>query len=63
MAFVENKNDFTRDWVASSRFMFYVKLFCILSFFVGGAYGLYTHRYKAPKVTINESSLFEPKYK
>lgn len=61
---VENKNDFTRDWVSSSRFLFYVKLACILAFVLGGCYKLYQHRYKgAPKVAVPESSLYEPKYK
>lgn len=61
---VENKNDFTRDWVSSSRFLFYVKLACILAFVLGGCYKLYEHRYKGkPKVTVPESSLYEPKYK
>lgn len=61
---VENKNDFTRDWVSSSRFLFYVKLACILAFVLGGCYKLFEHRYKGkPKVTVPESSLYEPKYK
>lgn len=61
---VENKNDFTRDWVSSSRFLFYVKIACILAFVLGGCYKLYQHRYKGkPKVTVPESSLYEPKYK
>ncbi|MGX5819715.1 hypothetical protein ACWKWU_16075 [Chitinophaga lutea] len=61
---VENKNDFTRDWVSSSRFLFYLKLTCIVAFVLGGCAQLYTHRYKGkPKVTVPESSLYEPKYK
>lgn len=61
---VENNNDFTRDWVSSSRFLFYLKLTCILAFVLGGCYKLYEHRYKGkPKVNVPESSLYEPKYK
>lgn len=61
---VENNNDFTRDWVSSSRFLFYVKLACIVAFLVGGSFKLWQHRYKGkPKVQVNESSLYEPKYK
>lgn len=60
---VENKNDFTRDWVSSSRFLFYLKLACILGFVLGGCYKLSEHRYKKPKVTVPESSLYSPKYK
>ncbi len=61
---VENTNDFTRDWVSSSRFLFYVKLACILAFVLGGCYKLFEHRYKGkPKVEVPESTLYEPKYK
>lgn len=61
---VENTNDFTRDWVSSSRFLFYLKIACILAFLVGGSYALFGHRYKGkPKVAVPESSLYDPKYK
>jgi hypothetical protein len=60
----ENQNkDFTRNWVVSSRFLFYVQLFCVVAFLLGGCYKLYDYRYKGkPKVDIPPSTLYEPKY-
>ncbi|PWV48786.1 hypothetical protein [Chitinophaga sp. S165] len=61
---VENKNDFTGSWVSSSRFLFYVTIFCIISFVLGGCYNLYKHRYKGkPEVAVPENTLYNPKYK
>jgi hypothetical protein len=56
--------DFGRNWVASSRFLFHVQLFTFMAFVLGGCYGLYTMRYKGkPKVEVQESTLYTPKYK
>ncbi|SDH28787.1 hypothetical protein [Chitinophaga filiformis] len=61
---VENKNDFTGSWVSSSRFLFYVTIFCILSFVLGGCYNLFKHRYQGkPEVAVPENTLYNPKYK
>ncbi|GAA0556989.1 hypothetical protein [Chitinophaga japonensis] len=61
---IENKSDFSRDWVSSSRFLFYVKIACILAFVLGGCYNLYKHRYQGkPEVAVPESTLYNPKYK
>jgi len=61
---VENKNDFTGSWVSSSRFLFYVTIFCLLSFVLGGCYNLFKHRYKGkPEVVVPENTLYNPKYK
>ncbi|UYQ94012.1 hypothetical protein MKQ68_02755 [Chitinophaga horti] len=61
---VENSKDITTNWVTSSRFFFYVMIGCIVAMSLGGCYGLFTHRYKGkPKVTIPESTLYNPKYK
>ncbi|QHS63006.1 hypothetical protein [Chitinophaga agri] len=61
---VENKNDFTGSWVSSSRFLFYVTIFCLLSFVLGGCYNLFKHRYKGkPEVAVPENTLYNPKYK
>jgi len=61
---IENKNDFSQNWVSSSRFLFYVTIFCILSFVLGGCYKLYQHRYPGkPEVAVPESTLYNPKYK
>jgi len=61
---IENKRDFSRNWVTSSRFLFYVQVFCILAFVLGGCYNLYKHRYAGkPDVAVPESTLYNPKYK
>ncbi len=58
------KNDFGRNWVISSRFLFHIQLFAIVAFVLGGCYGLYSLRYKGkPKVEVPESTLYTPKYK
>jgi hypothetical protein len=56
--------DFAFDWVSSSRFLFYVQVFCIVAFLVGGSYALYKHRYKGkPEVEVPGNTLYTPKYK
>jgi hypothetical protein len=61
---VENKNDFTGNWVSSSRFLFYITIVCLLSLALGGCYNLFKHRYKGkPEVVVPESTLYNPKYK
>ena len=56
--------DFTHNWVSSSAFLFYLTVFCIVAFTLGGCYKLYQHRYKGkPEVAVPESSLYTPKYK
>lgn len=61
---VENTNDITRNRVSTSRWMFYVQVFCILAFLLGGCYNLYKHHYPGkPDVAVPESTLYNPKYK
>lgn len=55
--------DFTHSWVSSSGFVFYLSLACLIAFSFGGCFKLYTKRYDKPRVTIQESSLYTPKYK
>jgi hypothetical protein len=56
--------DFTHNWVSSSAFLFYLSVFCIVAFTLGGCYKLYQHRYKGKaEVAVPESSLYNPKYK
>ncbi len=58
------KKDFNYNWVNSSRFLFYVQLFCILSLILGGCYELYEHRYQGkPDVEVPDNTLYTPKYK
>ena len=59
----EAHKDLTRNWVSSSRFLFYVQLFCLVAFILGGCYKLYNYRYKGkPKVEVPSSTLYDPKY-
>lgn len=58
------QKDITSNWVTSSRFLFYVQVFCIAAFLLGGCYKLYSYRYKGkPEVQVPESTLYNPKYK
>jgi hypothetical protein len=60
----ERHKDFAHNWVSSSRFLFYCQIFLLVSFILGGCYGLYAHRYKGkPEVNVPESSQYNPKYK
>lgn len=59
----ENK-DFTKNWINSSRFLFYLQVFCLLAFVLGGCYRLYHQRYKGkPDVEVQSSSKYSPEYK
>jgi hypothetical protein len=55
--------DFTHNWVSSSAFLFYLQVFCIIAFVLGGCYMLYNKRYDRIDVPVQESSLYNPKYK
>jgi hypothetical protein len=56
--------DFTKNWVNSSRFLFYLQVFCIAAFVLGGCYRLYNQRYKGkPVVEVQKSSEYKPEYK
>jgi hypothetical protein len=58
------QKDFTKNWVNSSRFLFYLQVFCILSFVLGGCFQMYNQRYKGtPAVEVQSSSKFKPEYK
>ena len=65
---LEHKNpkekDFAYNWVNSSVFLFYLQVFCIIAFTLGGCYALYAHRYKGkPDVVVPDNTLYTPKYK
>lgn len=55
--------DFTHNWVSSSAFLFYLQVACIVALVFGGCYALYTKRFTKPEVTVQESTLYTPKYK
>jgi hypothetical protein len=58
------EKDFGYNWVNSSRFLFYVQLFCLLAFILGGCYKLYTKHYAGkPDVEVPDNTLYTPKYK
>lgn len=58
------EKDFAHNWVHSSVFLFYLQVFCIIAFVVGGCFSLYNHRYEGkPKVEIPDNTLYNPKYK
>ena len=58
------EKDFAHNWVNSSVFLFYLQVFCIIAFVIGGCYSLYNHRYHGkPKVEVPENNLYNPKYK
>ena len=58
------EKDFAYSWVNSSVFLFYLQVFCVVAFILGGCYGLYTHRYKGkPDVVVPDNTLYTPKYK
>ena len=59
-----SEKDFTKNWVNSSRFLFYLQIFCVLAFVLGGCYRLYDSRYKGkPDVEVQSSSKYTPEYK
>lgn len=58
------KKDLGFNWVLSSRFLFYVNVFCIVAFIFGGCYKLYTKSYAGkPEVEVPDNTLYTPKYK
>lgn len=58
------EKDFGYNWVNSSRFLFYVQLFCVLAFILGGCYKLYNSQYDGkPDVEVPDNTLYTPKYK
>jgi len=60
----DQDREFGRNWVTSSRFLFYVTVFTFLAFVAGCSYQVYEHRYRGkPKVDVPENTLYTPKYK
>lgn len=58
------ERDFTRNWVNSSVFLFYLQVFCVVAFLLGGCYGLYQHRYRGkPEVQVPGNTQYTPQYK
>jgi len=60
----QKEKDFRYNWVSSSRFLFYVVVFCTLAWLLGGCYQLYQHRWKGkPDVEIPGNTKYIPEYK
>jgi len=58
------EKDLGFNWVLSSRFLYYVAVFCMLSFMLGACYKLYTKSYAGkPDVEVPDNTLYTPKYK
>jgi hypothetical protein len=58
------EKDFTRNWVNSSVFLFYLQVFCMVAFIAGGCYSLYQKRYKGkPEVNVPSNTQYTPQYK
>ncbi len=58
------QKDIQNNWVSSSRFLFYLQVFCILAFILGGCYRMYNQRYTGkPAVDVQSSSKYKPEYK
>jgi hypothetical protein len=55
--------DYSKSWVSSSRFLFYLCLACLILITWGGCYRLYVNKYEKPKVQVQESTLYTPQYK
>ncbi len=63
----ENPNDqeFGKDRVTTSRYLFYLNALLMLAFLIGCSYNLYraSQFESKPKVEVNSSSEYKPVYK
>lgn len=58
------EKDFNYSRVKTSGFLFYVHVFCILAFVLGGCFKLYKTGYAGkPDVEVPDNTLYTPKYK
>ena len=58
-----SEKDISKNWVSSSRFLFYVTVFALLSLVLGNCTKLFSSGFKKPKVEVNPSSQYKPEYK
>jgi hypothetical protein len=55
--------DISKSWVNSSRFLFYVQVFCIVAFIAGCSFRLYKQRWKGKyEPEIQKSTMYNPVY-
>jgi hypothetical protein len=59
----EVSKDINSNWVTSSKFLFYVSIFAILSLVVGNCTKLFTSGFKKPNPEVQTSSQYKPEYK
>ena len=58
------EKEFGYNWVNSSVFLFYLQVFLLMAFLLGGCFALYKNRYAGkPSVTVPDNTLYTPKYK
>jgi len=56
--------EFGKNWVTSSRFLFYVTVLTQLAFLIGCSVSVYKGQYKGkPKVEVQSSTQYTPVYK
>jgi len=61
----KHDKEFGKNWVTSSRFLFYIQLFALLAFVGGCSCNIYkATRYESkPRVEVPESTQYTPVYK
>ncbi|MEN9381727.1 MAG: hypothetical protein RI940_608 [Bacteroidota bacterium] len=59
----EVSKDINSNWVTSSKFLFYVTIFAILSLVVGNCSKLFSSGFKKPNPEVQTSSQYKPEYK
>ncbi len=59
----EVSKDINSNWVTSSKFLFYVSVFAILSLVVGNCSKVFSSGFKKPNPEVQTSSQYKPEYK
>ena len=59
----EVSQDINSNWVTSSKFLFYVSIFAILSLVVGNCSKVFSSGFKKPNPEVQTSSQYKPEYK
>ena len=58
----EVSKDINSNWVSSSKFLFYVSIFAILSLVVGNCSKVFSSGFKKPNPEVQSSSQYKPEY-
>ena len=59
----EASKDINSNWVTSSRFLFYVSVFAVLSLVVGNCTKVFSSGFKKTTPEVQTSSQYKPEYK